>query len=165
MKRSLQILLGLLFPVISNCASGQESFSLTDSVFHVYSEHKMALMLNNFSNRFSGGDDIFYLENKGEIDSLVQFIDTHPQLILEIGVCTDYRGSEDFNQQISEDQAKNFILYLKNHGASTFHLLSKGYGETRLIHPPEAIEKMATEEEKEFAHGQNGRIVVKILAI
>jgi hypothetical protein len=147
-----------LFP---SCINAQ-TFSLADTVFVVGSEHQLPVMLNNFSDDHT---DIFYKENPEYFDSLRGFISNHPELKIELGVCTDYRGADSYNQSMSESQAGKFIQWLASIGIKTNNMVWKGYGETRLVNTPEMIDAIETVEAQEFAHGQNGRVILKILEI
>ena len=44
-------------------------------------------------------------------------------------------------------------------------MIWKGYGETRLVNTPEVVDTIETIEAKEFAHGQNGRVILIILEV
>lgn len=54
--------------------------------------------------------------------------------------------------------------YLIKNGISTDRLVSKGYGESRLVTTDAEIAKLKFEDEKEAAHQENRRTEFKILS-
>jgi len=54
----------------------------------------------------------------------------HPGLQLEIEGHTDDRGSEEYNQQLSEKRASAVKDYLVQQGISPLSVVARGYGES-----------------------------------
>ena len=98
-----------------------------------------------------------------EIDSIVQFLNSHSDYLFEIGGYTTFLGSDEFNLRMSEAQAENFMNTLIENGAIESQLISKGYGEINPINSPEEIDKLESEEARRIAHGENGRIITKVI--
>jgi len=70
---------------------------------------------------------------RAELDKLVGVLKDNPTLLIEIGSHTDANGDDKFNQKLSERRAKGVVKYLVNNGVSKQSLISKGYGETKLV--------------------------------
>jgi outer membrane protein OmpA-like peptidoglycan-associated protein/tetratricopeptide (TPR) repeat protein len=98
-----------------------------------------------------------------ELDRLVKIMQDHPSLVIELGGHTDRRGSEEYNQILSEQRAKIAKDYLVKHGVSADRIKTKGYGESKPEVPGDEINKLPTKREKEEAHQRNRRTVVTIL--
>jgi hypothetical protein len=149
----------LLF-TLTYCIGQTNTFDLNKSDLELNSEYRVPLKFNNCEPHM----EHLIVSHKPLIDSIVIFLNTHTEYIFEIGGYTTYRGKTEFNIKMSEAQAKSFKFLLVQNGANESQLKIKGYGETNLIYTPEMINKMETEKEKEDAHGENGRIVFKVIS-
>jgi OmpA-OmpF porin, OOP family len=67
------------------------------------------------------------------LDSVVNFLNTHPGISIEIGGHTDDEGDAGYNMYLSEGRAKSIQNYLAKKGISRARLLAKGYGETKPV--------------------------------
>ena len=70
---------------------------------------------------------------RAELDKLVGVLKDNPTLLIEIGSHTDSNGKDAFNQKLSERRARSVVDYLVKNGVDKLSLLSKGYGETKLV--------------------------------
>ncbi len=59
----------------------------------------------------------------------------NPDIIVEISSHTDDKGSEDYNQKLSQKRAESVVAYLISRGISRDRLKAQGYGETAPIAP------------------------------
>ena len=93
-------------------------------------------------------------ESTAELNRLLKLINDNTSMIIEISGHTDNKGSDTYNQKLSENRAKAVVVYLTEKGINKERLQFKGYGE---------IEPMASNETEE---GQqlNRRIEFKILS-
>ncbi|MGV3503381.1 MAG: OmpA family protein [Adhaeribacter sp.] len=75
-----------------------------------------------------------------ELNKLVDFLQQHPHLRLEIAAHTDSRHSQEYNLKLSRQRAEAVVKFLTDKGIAAGRLQAKGYGETRLLHacPPPA---------------------------
>lgn len=65
--------------------------------------------------------------------ALVDTLLDHPEItLLEVATGTDTRGSEEYNQSLSERRAQTVVEFLVSHGIDRTRLVSVGYGETEL---------------------------------
>lgn len=72
-------------------------------------------------------------EARFELDRLVQYLKDNPSDRVELGSHTDSRGSDGYNQNLSEQRASSAVSYIIGKGISRDRILARGYGETRLL--------------------------------
>lgn len=98
-------------------------------------------------------------ESKPVLDSLYTMFVDNPDIVVEIGSHTDSRGSDAYNQKLSQGRAQSVVDYLSAKGVNEDRLKAKGYGETKLVNDcTNGVE--CTEEE----HQKNRRTTFKILS-
>ncbi|MCH2197703.1 MAG: OmpA family protein [Flavobacteriales bacterium] len=73
------------------------------------------------------------LDAQPYLDYVAKLLKDNPDLKVEIGSHCDSRGSDYFNEQLSERRAKAVSEYLVRKGVRRSMLISRGYGETRLL--------------------------------
>lgn len=88
-------------------------------------------------------------ESYPHLDSIADFLLKHDSLVVEIGIHTDTRGSDNYSMRLDTKRAESIKEYLINKGIDSGRLYAKGYGETELIISDEDIVKMKTAQEKE----------------
>jgi outer membrane protein OmpA-like peptidoglycan-associated protein len=67
---------------------------------------------------------------KEELGKLQKLLEENPQYIIEIGSHTDARGSNHYNQRLSQRRAESVVRWLSDKGISRSRLVARGYGET-----------------------------------
>lgn len=77
------------------------------------------------------------------IDMLAAFLESHPELHVELGGHTDNVGSEAYNQKLSESRAMAVRQALMDKGIAPERLSSKGYGATKPAYPNDTDEHRA----------------------
>ena len=102
--------------------------------------------------------------SKNELVRLVKLLTENPTIKIELSAHTDSRGGNAYNQKLSEERAQSCVDYLIKNGIASDRLVSKGYGETRLIKSDANIAKLKFKDEKEEAHQENRRTEFKIIA-
>ncbi|MBW6483250.1 MAG: OmpA family protein [Vicingaceae bacterium] len=102
--------------------------------------------------------------SKNELDRLVKLLNENPTIKIELSAHTDSRGGDKYNEDLSQRRAQSCVDYLIKNGISTDRLVSKGYGESRLVITDAEIAKLKFEDEKEAAHQENRRTEFKILS-
>ncbi len=115
--------------------------------------------------------NIFYDYNKAslrsssfnELNKVIELLNHNPNMKIEISAHTDSRGSDAYNDKLSQARAQSCVDYLVQKNIPTSRLIAKGYGEKQLMITDDLIEKLATEAEKEEAHQQNRRTEFKII--
>ena len=70
-------------------------------------------------------------ESKTALDELVVLLNQNPNVTIELSAHTDSRGSEAYNERLSQQRAESVVAYLIAHGIAADRLSPKGYGESR----------------------------------
>lgn len=70
---------------------------------------------------------------KGPLDKVVKWLQENPDIKVEVAGHTDFVGSEEYNQTLSENRAKAVYNYFISKGVSKSRLNYVGYGKTRPI--------------------------------
>ena len=64
------------------------------------------------------------------MNRLIKLLTDNPTLKIELGSHTDSKGSDDYNQKLSQSRSQSVVAYLIEKGISSDRLVAKGYGET-----------------------------------
>lgn len=88
---------------------------------------RLDLILYNFDKYF------LRPEGKVELDKLVKYMKSHPDLKVELSSHTDSRGSDKYNLKLSKQRAQSCVDYIVAQGISKKLITAKGYGETKLL--------------------------------
>ncbi|MFN8310155.1 MAG: OmpA family protein [Chitinophagales bacterium] len=72
-------------------------------------------------------------ESKNVLDSILVFFNENKDLSIEIGSHTDSRGSDAYNQKLSQARAQSVVDYLIGKGVAKERLVAVGYGETKPV--------------------------------
>ncbi|GGG74302.1 cell envelope biogenesis protein OmpA [Parapedobacter pyrenivorans] len=67
------------------------------------------------------------------LDELVRTLRDNPTLKIELSSHTDSRGSDAYNEALSQRRAQSAVDYLVSKGIARDRMMAKGYGETRLV--------------------------------
>jgi outer membrane protein OmpA-like peptidoglycan-associated protein/Tol biopolymer transport system component len=108
----------------------------------------VAVVLNNVFYEFNS----FELKgvSKLELDKLVGLLNKYPEMVVEIGGHTDNKGSEGYNQKLSENRAKAVYNYLIEEGIPETQLSYKGYNFSMPIVSNDTEEGRAKNRRTEF---------------
>ena len=68
-------------------------------------------------------------ESKTALDQLVQLLNENPNITIELSAHTDCRGSDAYNERLSQQRAESVVNYLIASGIAADRLTPKGYGE------------------------------------
>jgi outer membrane protein OmpA-like peptidoglycan-associated protein len=74
-------------------------------------------------------------ESHASLDKLVDMMNAHPDIVIELSAHTDNLGNETYNQRLSEARAQSCVAYLIKKGIDKNRLQAKGYGATQPIAP------------------------------
>ena len=103
---------------------------------------------------------------KDSLDYLYNTLIENPTIVIELQAHTDCRGSDAYNEKLSQRRAESCVKYLIEKGIPADRMVAKGYGE-KIPRAPglecETIEKMKTKEEQEAAHQRNRRTQFRVL--
>jgi len=95
---------------------------------------------------------------KKELQRLLNHLNQHNNLIIEVSSHTDSRGRKQYNRKLSERRSKSVKAYLISKGIKNSRIKIKGYGETKLInHCADGVKCSENE------HAINRRTEVKVL--
>jgi len=68
-----------------------------------------------------------------ELDRLVKLMNDFPDMKIELSSHTDSRGSNAYNQKLSQSRANSAVAYILSKGISESRITAVGYGESRLV--------------------------------
>ncbi|MBR3615856.1 MAG: OmpA family protein [Bacteroidaceae bacterium] len=134
-------------------------------------------------------DNIFYeydkatltAESTASLNELVKLLELNPNVTIELGSHCDFRGSDNYNQRLSQARAESVVEYLTAAGIEKERLTAAGYGEespkviTKKLSEKhtflkegdllteEFIDALDTEEQKEVCHALNRRTEFQVL--
>lgn len=134
-------------------------------------------------------DNIFYeydkatltAESTASLNELVKLLELNPNVTIELGSHCDFRGSDNYNQRLSQARAESVVEYLTAAGVEKERLTAAGYGEespkvvTKKLSEKhtflkegdllteEFIDALDTEEQKEVCHALNRRTEFQVL--
>ena len=112
-------------------------------------------------------NQIFYAYNssdlndlaKKELTKLAQVLKANSQLSIELSSHTDARGSESFNQSLSQKRMEVVIKFMKSQGISKQQIRGQGFGESQPLVPCAEVASC-----KESDHAKNRRTEFKFVA-
>lgn len=96
--------------------------------------------LNDIQNQINALGKVYFklnssyltTEDKQLMDNLTAILKNHDSVVLEISAHTDARGTEKYNQWLSEQRLERTINYLQDKGIASERLIGKAKGETEL---------------------------------
>ena len=80
-------------------------------------------------------------ESATALDELVKLLNENPNVTIELSAHTDYKGSDQYNERLSQRRAESVVNYLIEHGIAADRLTPKGYGEGK----PKTIKRKVAE--------------------
>ena len=80
-------------------------------------------------------------ESATALDELVRLLNENPNVTIELSAHTDYKGSDTYNEGLSQRRAESVVDYLIEHGIASDRLSPKGYGEGK----PKTIKRKVAE--------------------
>ena len=136
---------------------------------NIYLEKEGSILIKNFKLQpLAIGeqirlDNIFFQldafnlkeESKTELNQILQFMESNPFIIVEIGGHTDNSGTTQYNLDLSEQRALSVKKALVLRGINEERILTKGYGMTK------ALNKNTSEKERAL----NRRTELKIIFV
>ncbi len=81
-------------------------------------------------------------ESTASLDSLITLLNDNPNVTIELGAHCDYKGSDVYNERLSQRRAESVVNYLIQGGIAADRLVAKGYGESQ---PKVLRKKQATQ--------------------
>lgn len=102
--------------------------------------------------------DALLPESKFELDRLVRYMNDHNVAKVELSSHTDARGSDEYNQDLSQRRAQSAVNYITSKNIARNRIIAFGYGETRLLNQCDDGVNCSDEE-----HRTNRRTEAKLL--
>lgn len=113
------------------------------------------------SQYFNKEDSLLDIPPNGLIQ-FTKFLKENPTLIIQIsGHCS---FNEKNSQELSQQRAEKVKLDLVKLGIEPERIVTKGFGDSRLMIKPEILKREKTQEEKEILHSRNRRGAISILS-
>lgn len=88
-------------------------------------------------------------ESKDALNEIIAMLEENPHITIEMGAHTDRKGTQEYNQALSERRAQSVVDYLIAHGISADRLSFKGYGEE----VPKTVTKKINRDYPQFEEG------------
>jgi outer membrane protein OmpA-like peptidoglycan-associated protein/uncharacterized GH25 family protein len=106
--------------------------------------------------------DKAYIRSDAEepLAELIKILEDNLDLVVEIGSHTDARGSNRYNEKLSQRRAKSVVKYLVSQGIPSNRLEYQGYGETQTTN--ECVDEIPCDEEK---HQRNRRTEFRVVGL
>ena len=98
-----------------------------------------------------------------QLDSLVYFLKKNKKVKIEIGIHTDFRGSDEYNLNISQKRAGFLKNYLQTKGINSNRIAAIGFGETKPVIEYEDWKKNLDTHRCGYYGRSNRRVTVVIL--
>lgn len=80
-------------------------------------------------------------ESETALNELVDLLNENPNVTIELSAHTDYKGSAQYNERLSQRRAESVVKYLIDHGIASDRLTPKGYGKSK----PKTIKRKVAE--------------------
>ena len=71
----------------------------------------------------------------------MDLLNENAHISIELSAHTDYKGSDQYNERLSQQRAESVVRYLIEHGIASDRLTPKGYGESK----PKTIKRKVAE--------------------
>jgi len=107
------------------------------------------------------------INSKDSLDYLHSTLIENATIVIELQSHTDCRGSDSYNQKLSQKRAQSCVDYLISKGIPSDRMVPVGYGEKQPRGPKfecGEIDKLPTKEEQEAAHQKNRRTQFRVLS-
>jgi len=75
------------------------------------------------------------VESYPSLDELVKLLNDNPTMSIELSAHTDSKGTDEYNNKLSDTRAQSVVDYLVSKGIDRSRLVAKGYGESQPVEP------------------------------
>ncbi|HEY9487732.1 MAG TPA: OmpA family protein [Chryseosolibacter sp.] len=89
-------------------------------------------------------------ESFTELNKVVDFLKQNPSVEIEISGHTDNKGSDDYNQTLSQGRSEAVVDYVISQGIDSYRLTAHGYGESKPIDTNDSEDGRANNRRVEF---------------
>ena len=75
-----------------------------------------------------------------ELDKLVTILNEHPEIDIELSSHTDSRGTNNYNERLSQRRAESAVEYIISRGINDSRITARGYGENKMrVNCPDGV--------------------------
>ena len=107
---------------------------------------------------------IFCEQSTVELDHLVEIMKKYPGMEIELSSHTDQRGTDAYNNRLSQCRAESAVNYIISKGIDKSRITAVGFGKTKLIQDCTKVQGCPTTSQGDCpCHQNNRRTEVKIL--
>jgi outer membrane protein OmpA-like peptidoglycan-associated protein len=85
-----------------------------------------------------------------ELERVLVLMNKNPKMVVEISAHTDDKGSDEYNNKLSQSRAESVVKFLTDKGVVKERLVAKGYGKTMPFVPNTSDENRAKNRRVEF---------------
>jgi OmpA-OmpF porin, OOP family len=96
-------------------------------------EKGAVVRLNNIF--FDINKDVLRSESRFELQRVIELLNQHPAMAIEVAGHTDTDGSATLNNALAEARAKSVADFLRENGVNATRLTARGYGKSKPIAP------------------------------
>ncbi len=132
---SLEVVNDEISPLVKDIPMQPVEVGLTVRLDHIY---------------FDFDKTILKPESYTELARVIDFLNQNPNVAIEIAGHTDSRGSDDYNQRLSQGRTQAVVDYLISKGIDAGRLKAVGYGESRPVDTNDTEEGRARNRRVEF---------------
>ena len=79
--------------------------------------------------------------SEAELEKLVKLLNDNPNITIELSAHTDLKGTDEYNNELSQKRAQSCCDYLTAHGIEQERLTPVGYGKTKPVICDKALNK------------------------
>ena len=132
----------------------QEDTTIYKTLFLKPLEVGVSVRLNNIF--FDFDKTVLRPESYPELDKVVTLLKENPGLYIEIGGHTDDKGSDDYNEELSQGRAEAVRSYITSNWIAAERVTAKGYGESKPEVPNDNDDNRQINRRVEFTILKNG---------
>lgn len=89
-------------------------------------------------------------ESFAELDKVVEFLKDNASVEIEISGHTDNKGSDEYNENLSQGRSEAVVNYIISQGIEGYRLTARGYGEAKPVDTNDSEEGRANNRRVEF---------------
>lgn len=144
--------------------ANSDGFAVYDEEFDLYGKPEVGSEITYEDVFFDFDKSNLRSEAYAKLDKVVLYMNTNPNVVMEVAGYTDSRGSSSYNKSLSKRRSKAAMKYLIKKGIDSKRLKSVGYGESKPFITDAEINKMNSKSQKEAAHQKNRRTGFKVIS-
>jgi outer membrane protein OmpA-like peptidoglycan-associated protein len=133
---------------VINTAQLTSDKAITQTISLKPLKKETSFTLNNIFFEFDS--DSLNKDSYFELSRVVELLKVNPTLKVEISAHTDDKGSDEYNDGLSQRRAESVVRFLTEKGITTTRTVAKGYGKRSPAFPNDSEENRAKNRRVEF---------------